>query len=301
MGLPYACYTFLTKSNLIGKLKTKKLKEYDNFSVSLKCLMIGRQKLSLTDIQMNSASKRDKIEKNLLQGWAEPFLKYQGCDSVSSLDNSNFESAGLLWNLNQSLSTRKNVSDIESYDLILDYGTSEHIFNPAMSIYNSIKLLKIGGIFNALLPVCGWNDHGFYQFSPSFFYSLDRKDFELQKLYFFVYDRESVDIIFWDGLSNDFKEHVHGAFDGSFAANCLEYMNKPITAWAVYKKNSKVNEDNFMHDTQQLIYKEKWNGNNLDGLNSNSEKLSIYKMPDFIKPYLFRRYLRKIALKLTEI
>jgi hypothetical protein len=41
------------------------------------------------------------------------------------------------------------------------------------------------------VPVVGICNHGLYQFSPSFFYALDRPEFRLEALYFFVNDGEA--------------------------------------------------------------------------------------------------------------
>lgn len=56
------------------------------------------------------------------------------------------------------------------YDLIFDGGTLEHLFDVQKAIDNVNKLLKPGGIVIHSVPMSGYINHGFYQFSPTFFF-----------------------------------------------------------------------------------------------------------------------------------
>lgn len=296
MGLPFGAYSLLTKTKIVSNLK---LDSEINSNVS--CLMFGRAKMSLTRVQQEFAISEYRTPKEVLTGWAEPFLKFLGCETVDSLDFSDFETAKVLWNLNKSLNREDpNKPTLSSYDLILDYGTSEHVINPAMSVYNATKLLKVGGVLNTMLPVVGWVDHGFFQFSPCFFYAINCPELELENLYFWIHDRSTSNLHLWDGLSHEIEEHVHNAFDGSFAANCFEFLNKRVMAWATFKKNADLNEDDFMLNTQQPIYKEQWK--NKDKIyNTNPSKLRLVNTLNIIKPYLLRRYLYKNCTPITEV
>ena len=271
MGLPYFAYELLKKH--------KHLIASDSTASNKKCLMFGRAKMSLSKEQIEQVVARDSISPELLQGWAEPFLKDYGYGWIESLDYSVFEGARYIWNLNSPLiESTGNIKEILStIDLVLNYGTSEHLFNPGMSLWNASALLKEGGYLNAVLPLHGFTDHGFYQFSPSFFYALDRPELRLEALYFVVHGTKSGQLMLWDGLSSEFREHVHGAFDGSFAANCLPLLNEKISAWALFKKISPIVNDDFMLNTQQLIYKSQWSGH-AEGSDRNGRKLEIYNM-----------------------
>ena len=71
-------------------------------------------------------------------------------------------------------------------------------------------------------------------------------------------------------------------------------------AWATFKKNAELNEDNFMLNTQQPIYQEQWK--NKDKIyNTNPSKLRLVNTPNIIKPYLLRRYLYKNCTPITEV
>lgn len=296
MGMPYGALRLIEKTELIRGLMHQLNAQGDK---SLSCLMMGRSKMTLTDVQIASFLKRNSnLKEELLHGWSDDLLRHLGCEKVESLDFSDFEGADFCWNLNESVRARK-FSD-KKFSLILDYGTTEHIFNPGMSVFNASDLLEEGGVYNLMLPTCGWIDHGFYQFSPSFFYAIDRQDFKLERLYFWVYDRTSSNLVMWDGLTDEFKEHVHGAFDGSFAANCLEYLNMPVMAWAVFRKNAQLDEKDFMLNTHQLVYRTQWKQNELVN-QTNPEKIKIYHSNHLLRPYLMRKFLKRISTPIESI
>lgn len=52
------------------------------------------------------------------------------------------------------------------YDMILDGGVTEHVFDPAQTLKNTLIMLKDGGWAAHILPMNDMVDHGFYQFSP---------------------------------------------------------------------------------------------------------------------------------------
>ena len=289
MGIPFCAYQLLKKH--------KKLITGDAGAENKKCLMLGRAKMTLTKDQVAEAVLQDNIPSDLLQGWADAFLKYYGFGWVGSMDYSAYEGADYLWNLNIPLVGANGAVGLarSTIDLILDYGTTEHIFNPGMSFWNSSVLLKEGGYLNSVLPLHGFSDHGFYQFSPSFFYALDRPEFRLESLYFVVHNKQAGPLMAWDGLSFDFREHVHGAFDGSFAANCLPLLNEKIIAWALYKKISSIDQNDFLYNTQQAIYQTQWSGP-IEDSNSNALKLEIYKLSTEERISKQIEYIKSIAM-----
>lgn len=60
------------------------------------------------------------------------------------------------------------------YDIVVNFGTIEHIFNVFQFFENFHRWSKVGGYMIHGLPFSGWYDHGFYNFNPTFFWDLAR-------------------------------------------------------------------------------------------------------------------------------
>ena len=62
--------------------------------------------------------------------------------------------------------------DVGTYDVVMNYGTSEHVINQ----YNVFKVahdaLKVGGVMLNSVPFYGTPEHGFFNYHPKFFTAL---------------------------------------------------------------------------------------------------------------------------------
>lgn len=58
------------------------------------------------------------------------------------------------------------------YDMVIDFGTAEHVFNVFQLFKTVHELTKPGGFIIHGLPFHGWVDHGFYNFQPTFYLDL---------------------------------------------------------------------------------------------------------------------------------
>lgn len=56
------------------------------------------------------------------------------------------------------------------FNLVLDSGTLEHIFDVKSVMENIVRITKIGGYVLQFIPAQNFLNHGFYQFSPTFFH-----------------------------------------------------------------------------------------------------------------------------------
>jgi hypothetical protein len=73
----------------------------------------------------------------------------------------------------------------EYYDVVLNFGTTEHIFNQ----WNCFKVmhdaLKVGGVIYHQLPASGYLDHGYYCYTPLFFEELAQANgYEIAEMFF---------------------------------------------------------------------------------------------------------------------
>jgi hypothetical protein len=99
--------------------------------------------------------------------YAEAFFKSLGAESVDSLDFSDYQGCTICRDLNAPPPAEPPK---QTYDLVYDGGTLEHVFHFPNAIANCMSLVKVGGHFMASLPADQWLGHGFYQFSPELFF-----------------------------------------------------------------------------------------------------------------------------------
>jgi len=138
---------------------------------------IGRQKIgcSYNDIKkilskynlvFDQIVLKNELEKENF--YCEPILKILGALHIDVIDVSNYEFANLHYDLNKFIPKQLE----ENYSLVIDSGSSEHMFDVKTSQKNILSLVKKGGHLMQILPTNNESGHGFYQFSVSFFIEL---------------------------------------------------------------------------------------------------------------------------------
>ena len=95
-------------------------------------------------------------------GFAETFLEKIGYPPTKSLDYSDYEACDFTHDLNEPIPAKLR----RKFDVIIDGGTIEHVFNTPQALDNVFHMLKDDGIFISVNGMTGWAGHGFYQFSP---------------------------------------------------------------------------------------------------------------------------------------
>jgi hypothetical protein len=58
------------------------------------------------------------------------------------------------------------------FDLVTNYGTSEHVINQMLAMKSLHDLAKTGGIIHHDLPMCGYHLHGYFNYNPGLFHDL---------------------------------------------------------------------------------------------------------------------------------
>ena len=135
-------------------------------------LMVGRQHLYLSlEEAKNSSILRPFAEKleglrSASGGYSEAFLRELGAGEVESLDYSGYEGATLLHDLNQPVPMEWE----QGYDLILDGGSLEHVFQYPTALASCMRMVKRGGHFVTIAPSNNFSGHGLYQFSAELFF-----------------------------------------------------------------------------------------------------------------------------------
>jgi len=147
-------------------------------------LTIGR--LFISEIPTINRLLRKKAASSRVQDipletrYADPFLRWLGCDELHCLDVSDYEGADIIHDLNvpipPSLKGR--------FQAVVDAGSLEHVFNVAVSLQNCMDMVVIGGHLVIVTPTNNFCGHGLYQFSPELFFELltPENGFELRGL-----------------------------------------------------------------------------------------------------------------------
>lgn len=94
------------------------------------------------------------------------FITKIGFNDYNSIDlNGAYES--FKFDLNKDICTEYNFNS--KYDLVINNGTGEHVFNQHSLFLNIHNLTKTNGIMLHVLPFIDWINHGFYNFNPIIF------------------------------------------------------------------------------------------------------------------------------------
>jgi len=103
-----------------------------------------------------------------------------GATQISSLDNSDYEGADIVHDMNCPVPIDLH----QQFDLVFDGGTLEHVFNFPVAIKNSMDMVKVGGHLILFTPANNYFGHGFYQFSPELFYRVlsDENGFKVERM-----------------------------------------------------------------------------------------------------------------------
>jgi SAM-dependent methyltransferase len=124
------------------------------------------------------------LENYAFGGYSESFLRgFLNVTSLTIIDISPYEGADTIHDLNQPIPESLH----GCFDVVIDSGSLEHIFNFPIAIANLMKLLKVGGTIFITTPANGLCGHGFYQFSPELMFRVftGENGFELRKIVLF--------------------------------------------------------------------------------------------------------------------
>jgi hypothetical protein len=99
---------------------------------------------------------------------AETFFKLIGIKSKDyyDVDKFSFDKPRILHDLEKPLPVKYH----NFFNLIIDSGTLEHIFDIKSVMQNTVEACKVGGYVLQLIPTNNFINHGFYQISPTLFY-----------------------------------------------------------------------------------------------------------------------------------
>jgi SAM-dependent methyltransferase len=150
-------------------------------------LTLGRQRLYVRRSELTTLAARyrpdlaDRTADLSYSDHADGFLKrFLDVSELEVLDHSAYEGASIIHDLNVPVPERLH----EQFDVVIDSGTLEHVFNLPVAIASCMRLVKAGGTLFLSTPANNMCGHGFYQVSPELFFRLfkDANGFELRRL-----------------------------------------------------------------------------------------------------------------------
>jgi SAM-dependent methyltransferase len=98
--------------------------------------------------------------------YSEDFLSLLGAKEIVAVDASDYEGAQIIHDMNRLIPD----SLVSSFDLVLDGGTLEHVFDFPTALRNAAQMVRPKGHFISMTIANNFCGHGFYQFSPELFY-----------------------------------------------------------------------------------------------------------------------------------
>ena len=133
-------------------------------------IILGRQKMHLKPARMARflAALSDMgicaTEADITQpdGFSETFFSHLGYPAIEALDFTDAEGAQHVHDLNQPCPEALR----GQFGLVIDGGTTEHIFHIGTALDTCHELLAPGGIFMSFVSCDGWFGHGFFQTGP---------------------------------------------------------------------------------------------------------------------------------------
>lgn len=237
-------------NNMIKLILSSKEKHQVSFE---DLIMIGRQNLHLNSNQLKNSLSYfgydckdvDEILRNK-NGYAEPLFEFLGAKRIDSLDASPYENASIIQDLNEPLNNKYN----HKYDIVLDSGTLEHVFNFPEAIKTCMSLVKEQGCFIGIYPCNNFFGHGFYQFSSELFYRVFSKEngFEIIDVIVFI---DKPDTCFYS-IPDTSNEYQRVEF----------HNNQPTYIYVLAKRKRMIdlfNLNPLQMDYSQIKWKEKRN------------------------------------------
>jgi hypothetical protein len=217
--------------------------------------------------------------------WAEfaddMFREALKFDSVTCIDFSPYEGASVV----QDIGAELRPDLVGQFDLAVDGGTLEHVFNYPVAVGNLMRLVRLGGAVYTQNPCNGLAGHGFYQFSPELLYRVfsEQNGFEIRFVRIALARSLSVE--------KTTNQPVYDVIDpAKYRGRVSLACKDPIILLSLAVKRS--NAQPFTEPVLQSDYLEKWSGTSAPTLNWKGR---LVEAAGKVFPTLHERYVRREA------
>jgi hypothetical protein len=177
------------------------------------------------------------------------FTELFRCAEVESMDFSSYEGATHLHDIGQPVSEALR----GDYDLVLDGGTLEHVFNLPVALTNMIRLARVGGLVYSNTPSNNLSGHGFYQFSPELLYRVMSPENGME----IVINR--IGIAKFPSVERSSRHPVYDVVDPASVRSRVRLLSpRPVYIMCMARKTAET--EPFTHPVLQSDYSRKWGG-----------------------------------------
>lgn len=207
-----------------------------------------------------------------------------GSVSLAAIDASDYEGAEIIHDLNLPLPSCYE----GKYDTVINGGTLEHIFNIPVAFDNMMKLCRVGGKIFSLAPANQLCGHGFYQFSPEFYYRVFSPEYGFKLIEMVSMESYGVN------SEHGHLERTYSILDPASVGRRIELLTSYPMMLMVCAERIGTGESITVQPPQQSDYAVKWTSVNVPrgfGQQSAKHKPSWH---DFVAN--FRRRLAKALL-----
>jgi hypothetical protein len=254
-------------------------------------LTLGRQNMFVSPIKLARLLKKgglwpagysDKAFYQAVYGspfYAEPFFRFLGATDIVALDNSRYEGASVIHDLNLPIPDTLK----EKYDTVCDIGALEHVFNFPAALLNCMEMVRVGGHLIVVTPANNYHGHGFYQFSSEVFYRTlsSERGFEVRRM--LACENENFDAkILGQGIPVELRGNWHEVLDSATLGRrtCLT-TRYPVQLFVLAQKVRSVTATTT--PPQQSDYAATWDSFNVSHEQREPERLSFSRYWPLVK------------------
>jgi SAM-dependent methyltransferase len=204
--------------------------------------------------------------------FADPLLRALGAAEVVAIDASDYEGAQIIHDMNQPIDEKL----ANSFDVVFDGGTLEHVFNFPVALASAMRLVRPGGRFIGFTPANNFFGHGFYQFSAELYYRVfsPENGFEVEEM------------VAWEEVTGS---HFHSVSDPRKVRSRIEFFTRlPTYLYVQARKTADV--PLFRTAPQQSDYVMMWDDEDRTGATA--------QLPDTL-PFRLRKMARRLGISKT--
>lgn len=115
-------------------------------------------------------TKSQVVSSESSYAYVKDLFRMLGFNGVETLDFSAAEQPDHVHDLNYPVNQALcGNGGSGGYDVVLDVGVLEHIYNVRQSVENVMRMTKLGGSVVLVLPLFGWHNMVYFNFQPPFF------------------------------------------------------------------------------------------------------------------------------------